>query len=243
MGGKELTDAIKIRLPGVMERYPFLTWLGLRDVIAYKLRDVFSFRGKIISAYGQDLSMTDVFAHFASTHDRFTMEQINSLKTDLDTPIYFDPIYENSLRINMNEFVSRDHALFDIDATDAAISRFCTGDYIPLKDINFFGSFPDAGYQWNEFLLEHYVADFSKGFKLLHTGFNAYIAVGAIVMRSSHLENYNDLITEELANSDISLTREDALQYLVGVGLLARRNYSGIDQIISNAKLLRSMKG
>ena len=43
MGGKELTDAIEVKLPTVMERYPFLEWLGLRDVIAYNLRDMFSF--------------------------------------------------------------------------------------------------------------------------------------------------------------------------------------------------------
>lgn len=243
MGGKELTDAVIVKLPAIMERYPFLTWLGLRGVIAYKLQDVFSFRGKIISAYGQDLSMSDVFAHFAATRDHFTLEKLNSLKRDLDTPIYFDSVYANSLRINKDEFVSRDQVSFDTEATDAAISRFCTGDYIALKEISFFGSFPDAGFPWNGFLLEHYVADFSKKFKLLHIGFTAGTPVGAIVKRSSRFDDFDELVSAELAVSKIPLNRENALQYLVDIGLLARRNYRGIEQTLSRAKLQRSKKG
>ncbi len=243
MGGKELTDAIEVKLPAVMERYPFLEWLGLRDVIAYKLRDMFSFKGKIISPYGQDLSMTDVFAHFASTRDYFTLEQLNSLKRDLDTPIYFDSVYANSLRINADEFVSRDQAAFDIEATDAAISRFCTGDYIVLREISFFGSFPDAEFSWNVFLLEHYIADFSKDFKLLHGGFIAGKPVGAIVRRSSHYNDFDELLSAELAVSGIPLDRENALQYLVDNGLLARKTYGKIEQVLSTAKQQRLTKG
>lgn len=243
MGGKELTDAIEIKLPGIRECYPFLTWLGLRDVIAYKLRDVFSFKGKIISAYGQDLSMSDVFAHFASSHDHFTMEQLNFLKRDLDTPIYFGSVYENSLRINEDEFVSREQEAFDVAATDAAIDRFCVGDYIALKEISFFGSFPDAGFPWNGFLLEHYAADFSKKYKLLHVGYTAGTTVGAIVKRSSRFEDFDELISADLADSNIPLNRQSALQYLVDVGFLARRHFSGIDQILTKAKLQRSKKG
>lgn len=243
MGGKELTDAIEVKLPTVMERYPFLEWLGLRDVIAYKLRDMFSFKGKIISPYGQNLSMTEVFAQFASTRDYFTLEQLNSLKRDLDTPIYFDSVYANSLRINADKFVSRDQAAFDIEATDAAISRFCTGDYIALREISFFGSFPNAGFPWNGFLLEHYVAEFSKDFKLVHSGFTAGKPVGAIVRRSSRYNEFDELLSAELAVSGIPLDRENALQYLVDNGLLARKNYGKIEQVLSTAKQQRLTKG
>lgn len=243
MGGKELTDAIEVKLPTVMERYPFLERLGLRNVIAYKLRDMFSFKGQIISPYGKDLSMTEVFAHFASTLDYFTLEQLNSLKRDLDTPIYFDSVYANSLRINADEFVSRDQAAFDIEATDAAISRFCTGDYIALREISFFGSFPNAGFPWNGFLLEHYVAEFSKNFKLMHSGFTAGKPVGAIVRRSSRYNDFDELLSAELAVSGIPLDRESALQYLVDNGLLARKNYGKIEQVLSTAKQQRLTKG
>lgn len=243
MGGKELTDAIDIKLPGIKERYPFLTWLGLRDVIAYKLRDVFSFKGKIISAYGQNFSMSDMFAHFAKSHDHFTLEQLNSLKGDLDTPIYFDSVYANSLRINQNEFVSRDREAFNVAATDAAIDRFCIGDYIALKEISFFGSFPNAGFPWNVFLLEHYVSDFSRKYKLMHVGFTASTSVGAIVKRDSNYETFDELLTTILAESNILLNEQNALKYLLDNGMIARRYYSGIQQILVKAKLQRTLKG
>ena len=240
MGGKELIDLIATRLPQINERYPFLTPVGLRDAIAYKLRDEFSFKGKIISTYGQDLSMTDVFAHFASTHEHFTLDQLNSLKLDLNTPIYFDPVYENSLRISADDFVSRNQARFDVDATDDAISRFCTGDYIALKEISFFGSFPDAGFPWNGFLLEHYTAAFSRKYKLLHLDFIASNPAGAIVARSSGVDDFNDVLADELAKSNIQLDAETALRYLVDKGFLARRRYTGIEQVLTKAKQQRS---
>ncbi|WP_279127606.1 hypothetical protein [Acidaminococcus fermentans] len=243
MGGKELTDEIERCLPSIMERYPFLTWLGLRDVLAYKLQDIFSFKGKIISSYGKDLSMTDIFAHFAKTHDYFTLEQLDALKQELGTPIYFDAVYAHSLRISQKDFVSRDQASFDTEATDYAISRFCTGDYIPLKYVSFFGSFPDAGFPWNEFLLEHYVACFSEKFKLLHIGFNANIPGGAIVRRTSHYHTIDDIIVAELADNKIPLVREDALEHLAETGLIIRRNYKKIEQALFKAKVQRQRKG
>lgn len=243
MCGKELTDAIETRLPSVMERYSFLTWLGLRDVIAYKLRDRFSFKGKIISAYGKELSMSDIFARFASSHEQFTLEQLNQLKRDLDTAIYFDSVYANSLRISKEEFVSRNQACFDVRAIDAAISRFCVDDYIALKEISFFGSFPYPGFPWNAFLLEHYVADFSNDYRLMHIGFAAECATGVVVKRESRYESFDELICSELASSNIPLTVDAALQYLVDIGFLARKNYKGIEQTLEKAKMLRTTKG
>ena len=240
MGGKELIDLIAARLPQINERYPFLTPVGLRDAIAFKLRDEFSFKGKIISSYGQELSMTDVFAHFASVHEHFTLAQLNSLKLDLNTPIYFDPVYENALRISEDDFVSRNQARFDIEATDDAISRFCTGDYIALKEISFFGSFPDAVFPWNGFLLEHYVAAFSKKFKLLHLDFTASTPAGAIVVRNSGFDDFDDVLADDLAKSNIPLDAETALQHLVDKGFLARRRYTGIEHVLTKAKQQRS---
>lgn len=243
MGGKELTDTIQNKLPSIMERYPYLTWLGLRDVLAYKLKDMFSFNGKIISAYGEDLSMTDVFAHFAKTHEHFTLAQLDMLKNDLDTSIYFDAVYANSLRVNKDEFVSMDQAKFNIDATDIAIGQFFHGDFISIKDISLFGGFPDAHFPWNHFLLQHYVASYSKEYKLLHTGFNAGKPVGAIVKRNSQINTFDDVIIRALAESQIQLNSDNALQYLYDAGYIARRSYGSLDTILVRANLYRANKG
>lgn len=243
IGGNELVETIAVKYPAIMERYPYLTQLGMRDVIGYKLRDVFSFKGKIISALGEDLSMSDVFADYAKSHEHFTLTQLNALKTELDTPIYFDSVYETSLRIDKENFVSKEQANFDSIATDAAIDRFCVGDYITISEISHFGSFPYADFPWNGFLLEHYVSDYSKSYKLMHAGFNGGTPVGAIVKRTSKFENFDELITSALADSTISLNKQDALQYLCDNGFLARRSYGAIEQILVNANAQRSQKG
>lgn len=243
MGGKELVDTIKQKLPSVMEKYPFLTEYGLRDAIAYKLQDTFSFKGKIISTLGQDLSMEKVFADFASSNAHFTLTQLNSLKNDLNTPIYFDAVYQNSLRINKEEFVSPEQANFDVTATDAAIDRFCQGEYVSIKEISLFGAFPDAGFPWNEFLLQHYVANYSKSYKLLHAGFTAGYAVGTIVKRTSKLNTFEEVITKALADSGIALNSDDALQYLSDSGFLARRSYGNIEAVLVKANQQRLNKG
>ncbi|UYO61176.1 hypothetical protein LNN31_10300 [Acetobacterium wieringae] len=243
MGGNELVRLIEVKYPSIKERYPFLTPLGMRDAIGYKLREVFSFKGKIISALGQDISMTDVFADFAKSHEHFTLEQLNTLKNELETPIYFSAVYANSLRISRDTFVSKNQANFDINETDEAIDRFCTGDYITISEIRHYGSFPYAGFPWNSYLLEHYVSDFSKKYKLVHSGFNAKSAVGAIVKRTSKIEVFGELITTALADSTINLNKDDALQYLCENGFLARRSYGDIDKILDRASMLRRQRG
>lgn len=243
MGGNELVDIINKKLPSIREKYPFLTDIGLRETIAYKLQDSFTFIGNIISAIGQDLSMEKVFSDFAAANSHFTLTQLNSLKKDLNTQIYFDAVYQNSLRINKEEFVSPDQAKFDIPATDSTIDRFCPGDFVSIKDISIFGAFPDAGFPWNVFLLQHYVANYSKKYKLLHCSFLQNNVVGAVVKQSSSINTFEEVIIKALAESKITLDRETALQYLCDLGFLAKRSYSNIERVIAKANRQRLTKG
>ena len=236
VSGKEMIDAIRAKYPTMLERFPQFSQNGLRDAIAYYLRDQFSFNGNIISSLQKQLSMNDVFAEFAKTHASFTLEELNVLKNEMNSTIYFDAIYENSLRVSRERFVSKNEANFDVEKTDEAIASFCTGAYLPLAGINSFGIFPYVGFPWNIFLLEHYVASYSEKFKLLHVGYNADKCVGAIVKKDSGIDNFNALVIDVLTHSGISLNKEDALQYLYDLGYLARRRFSDIDQILIRAK-------
>lgn len=166
--GNELVEAVEAHFPDIKEMYQWITPVGMRNVIGYKLNDRFSFNGNIISKYGEDLSMAEVYAKYCRKHSRFTLDELNVLKQELGSTIYFDEIYANSLRISQNEFVSQDMAQFDVEATDEAIGRICTGQYMSLQEIRDFGTFPYAGYPWNEYLLEHFVANYSQKFMLLH---------------------------------------------------------------------------
>ena len=241
--GNELVEAVETHFPDIKEMYQWITPVGMRNVIGYKLNDRFSFNGNIISKYGEDLSMAEVYAKYCRKHSRFTLDELNVLKQELGSTIYFDEIYANSLRISQNEFVSQDMAQFDVEATDEAIGRICTGQYMSLQEIRDFGTFPYAGYPWNEYLLEHFVANYSQKFMLLHIGYSANVCAGAIVKQASSFKDFNDLLVDILANSNIVLDEDSALEYLRQQGYIARRRYSDIGRIVTEAKVVRSKKG
>jgi len=240
ISGNEMITAINTKYPAMLERFPQFSQLGLRDSIAYYLQGQFAFNGNIISSLENKLSMNDVFAEFAKAHERFTLDELNVLKNEMNSTIYFDAVYENSLRVSKDLFVSKNEADFDVEKTDAAISAFCRGAYIPLSEVTSFSSFPYAGYPWNIFLLEHYVAMYSIEYKLMHKGYNGDNCVGAIVKRTSGIEDYETLIEDVLTHSEIELNKNEALQYLYDKGYIARRKYSGIEQILIKA---RAQKG
>lgn len=242
VGGNELYDAIKAKYPCIIENNSLYSVYGFRDALKYKLGNRFSFKGNIISRAGQELSMADVFANYAKHHESFTLTELQSLAAELTTVIYFNPVYENCLRISKEQFVSKNQAQFAIVDTDAAIDRVCTGDYIAIQGITNFGVFPYSGFPWNSFLLEHYVAEYSRKYRLLHSSFNGTKCAGAIVKRSVGIDTFDDFIVDVLANSNIELNKASALQFLSDTGYLARRRYSNIESLIIKANAQRNRK-
>lgn len=243
ISGNELIEAISKKYPNVIEQNPNLSQIGMRNVFGYYLKDKFSFKGNIISELGESFSMNDVFADFCKNKSVFTLDELKVLKKELNTVIYFDAVYENSLRISQKDFVSKNLADFQVKKTDETIDSFCTGEYIAIRKITQFGLFPDAGFQWNSYLLEHYVAMFSHSYKLIHLNYNENACVGGIVRKNSDIDTFDELIIDVLATNDLPLNKEDALQYLCDEGFMARRSYSGIEQVLIKARELRNKKG
>lgn len=244
VSGDELIEIVKIKFPQVLERQPQFSKLGMRDAIGYKLKDRYSFKGEIISEKGKSLSMSDIYARYCKSKRSFTLNNLKALKKTLNSGvIYFEAVYDNALRISKNEFVSKNLAKFDIKGTDEAVDRFCKRDYIAIKDIGHFGSLPDAGFPWNSYLLEHYIADYSQKYKLIHTNFNENSCVGAIVKRTADIEDFFALVVDVIANSEIMLNIDDTLNYLCDRGFIARRSYKDIEQAIVQAKVIREKRG
>ena len=242
IGGNELYDAVCAKYPYIIEENRALSKYGFRDALKAKLGDRFSFKGNIISRLGQELSMADVFAKYAMNHDSFTLAELQSLASNLSTSIYFEAIYENSLRISRDQFVAKNAAQFPVEAMDEALDRICRGKYIPLVEATNFGAFPYAGFPWNIFLLEHYVASYSRKYMLLHSGFNGTECAGAIVKRSAGIDSFDDLIVDLLANNQIEMKKDPVLQFLSDKGYLARRRYSEIESLIIKANAQRKRK-
>ena len=242
IGGNELYDVIRAKYPYIIDENQALSMYGFRDALKAKLGDKFSFKGNIISRSGQELSMADVFAKYARSHDTFTLSELQSLANNLATPIYFEAIYENSLRIGRDQFVAKTAAHFPVEAMDETLDRICMGQYIPLLEATNFGAFPYVGFPWNIFLLEHYVASYSQKYMLLHSSFNGTECAGAIVKRSAGIDSFDDLIVDLLANNQIEMKKAPVLQFLSDKGYLARRRYSEIESLIIKANAQRQRK-
>lgn len=243
ISGNELVSAIKAKYPYIIDNNQNFSALGMRDAIKYNLQERFSFSGNVISGKGKWMSMADVFANYAKGRSAFDIAELVTLAEEMNSSVYFEAVYENSLRISQSQFVSKEQAQFHVYETDMAIDRFCIGKYIPIKAVNEFGSFPDAGFPWNPYLLAHYVYSYSKRYKLLTAGFNRNTSVGAIVSRNSGIESFDDFLAIALAEGNCILKKENALNFLVDQGYLARRNYSNIEKILIQANAQRNMKG
>lgn len=242
IGGNEIYNAVKVKFPYIIQDNHSLSVYGFRDALKIKLGNKFCFKGNIISSSGQVLSMADIFAKYARSHDSFMLSEIQGLAGNLSTVVYFEPIYDNSLRISRDQFVSKASAQFSIFDTDEAIDRVCTDKYIPIQGVTNFGIFPYAGFPWNNFLLEHYVANYSRKYMLLHSSFNNTECVGAIVKRSANINSFDDLIIDLLVNNSIEMKKIPVLQFLSDNGYLARRRYSEIESLIIRANAQKQRK-
>ena len=234
---------IEARYPYILESNPLISMMGMRDALKYHLGSRFSFKGNIISAPDRAISMADVFGNYARTHTTFTMTELKNLTVEMNSTVYFDAVYDNSLRISKEQFVSKDYAQFRVEDTDRAIARFCTSAFMPIGNIREFGTFPDAGYPWTTFLLEHFVYSYSRQFKLLHAGFNRECSVGAIVRRDAGIESFTNLLSIALGESEMPIKKDKALSFFVEKGYLARRNYSDIEKVLIQANTHRNRKG
>lgn len=245
ISGSELVVLLRERLPHIMDPYSHISETGIRKALGVWLSDKFSFNGNLVSALGKELSISDVYAHFCQKHRRFTLQDLYALRDSIgqNPSIYFDVVYDNTLRISEEQFVAKDMARFDIDGTDAAIDLFCPDDYISIEAITSFSAFPDAGYLWNMYLLEHYVYAYSSRYRLVHNGFRASQVKGAIVKKESPYIELRDVLVHDLATSKVALQRDDALDYFVQKGYIARMRLADIEGILSAANGMRSMKG
>ena len=241
--GNEITRFISENYSRIVERNSFASELGIRNAVGYLLRNEYKQNGAVFCALDADLTMGEIVANIGNGKDSFTIADVEQLQADLDIKGYVDFIHVNSVRISYDFFVSPENISFDIDNTDKALDRYCTGEYLPIKDVEQFGSFPMCGYEWNEFLLESYLAKYSKQYRLLHGGYGLYKCAGAMVKRSSRIETFEELVIDVLSKSNVRLDSEDAIEFLKESGYISRKSFAGIENILIKANTARNKRG
>lgn len=232
----ELIQLIEEHCPSVLMNTPDYPLWGIRNALAYLLRDKFSFRGAIISDKDEEISMAEVFSDFCQRSEHITVDELRNFANELNTVIYWDSVYGEMVRINQNEFIRREQIHFDIEQTDSVLENLIQSTYAPIKTINLFLHFPTIDVPWNNFVLESYVANYSKKFRLLHASYSATDCCGAMVRQDSGVSDYRTLIVDVLAKNTDWKNKKDALQLLVDLGYQQRRSYSDIEKVMQEAK-------
>lgn len=213
--------------------------IAIKRILRVFLDNEFEFTPALVTKKGDSLDSKGLFQSFGAEHETLTLSQIREFADDLNINIYWKPLLREVVRVSSSYFVRNDKINFDADAIDQVLDDLCPGNYIALKDISIFLSFPDVGYKWNEFLLESYLREFSKQFKLIQNSFSMDGCYGAMVRNSSNLKTFEDIVTDMLAHRNDWNDEASALECLVNSGLQQRRAYKNISSIIKKAKLIR----
>ncbi len=238
----ELMQLIEEHCPSVLINTSDYPMWGLRNALAYLLREKFSFRGAIISDKDEEISMAEVFSDFCQQSEHITLKELKRFADELNTVIYWDSVYGKMVRISQNEFIRRDQIHFNIEQTDAVLDSLVRSEYTPIKNINLFLHFPTIDVPWNNFVLESYIANYSKKYRLLHANYAATDCCGAVVRQESGISDYRTLIVDVLSKNTGWKTKKDALQLLVDLGYQQRRSYSDIEKVMQEAKIRLSMQ-
>lgn len=234
----ELIEDISNQIPSIIDNNSVFTDIGIRKVIAIKLDDQFSFINNLISSKHHPINTEDAFLALAH-RDKFTMDDVIGLAKECDSlaNVYIELLLRHSVRINKDNFVSSDFVNFKTDEIDRLLMRICKNDYIALNDVDTLSIFPDCGYTWTTFLLESYVFNHSKLFRLEHAKyFNQTVALGGIVKKHSSINNFNTMIAQSVIDDNIPLNKEIILDYMCEKKFIGRHSYKELQTIIDKAR-------
>jgi hypothetical protein len=239
----ELLEDMRLQTHSLLDNNENFTEIGIRKVLEIKLGDRFKFTNNIISSISEPISTEDVFYRLAEK-ENYTIDEVVRLAADCDTlaNVWIGYLFNYSVRVNKNDFVECHHVHFDISATDDVLAKLCPSEYVSLRDITLFTALPDCGYPWNEYLLECYVACYSKQFTLLHGRYFGKKAVGAIVKKSSDINDFSELLIQVIDKADVPLNKKSALDFLFDNGYIAQRRYDEIDDVLSQIKKNKNKK-
>ncbi|MEY8319949.1 hypothetical protein AAK894_02585 [Lachnospiraceae bacterium 46-61] len=237
---KKLLSILDEKCPHIMERFSQYSEIGKRDALKYYLEYKFSFQTYYVSSKDKNMSIEKDFYDFSIAHDFFTIEQLKSLKKDINSKL-LSIVYNNAVRISETNFVSKKQITFDVKQIDMELEKHCTGEYIPLQEIDM-KFLPNVAFPWTIYLLEQYVAFYSETFKLVHRNFAITSCTGAIVKQKSNINKFDDLLIDELIKSNIELNNDTAMKYLQSKGYFKNQNYK-VDKIVEEAIMIIQQRG
>ncbi|MBR2215713.1 MAG: hypothetical protein IJ849_08155 [Selenomonadaceae bacterium] len=215
---------------------------AFHGALGYFLKDNFRFEKHYLIRNDVDIaSQKELFAEFCAERESFTLEELRAFAAEHNANYrgYYDLIRQKALRVSQENFVNPEKVSFDIAATDEKLAVFCSGEYLPLKEIQTFHflMLPSVdGAEWSKFLLESYLYGISRKFHLLHVGFTDGDTAGVMARRDAPFNNYGEILADALSQSRDWKNESEALEFLAGKGYLSRANYGKIKAVCRQAR-------
>lgn len=237
---KNLREIFNKACPSAALDSEYLKDYAIRDILKIIFQDEFDFSSSVITEKGNPLDIGQLYRNYAAEHEQLSLREIKEFQETIGLPIYWDDIFKEMVRISATELVRRDKVQFDVDAVDDALEKMYPNEYTALKDITLFLSLPAASVRWNGYVLESYLRDYSKKFRLVQVSISNDDYYGVMLKSTSNLESYNDVAADMLAKNESWTDEKSALRCLVDAKFQQRAKNSNISAIVKAARQKRA---
>lgn len=228
----------------LIEMNPEISEAALYTCFCKLVEDCFERNARMLTRKGASKNTYTAVIEFCRKQDKCTYEHLEYIAKQVAGTIRRPDIVEAAnavmVRVDKDDFIADRLIKFDTDCIDAALDYVVTDDFIGMREITTFSTFPFTGYGWNLYLLESYCRRFSKKYKYETRRANSSNS-GAIVAKSCAL-NYHDIMTHAVARSDRKLQQDEVFDFLTEAGYMERKKYSDIDSLINEAAQLRERR-
>lgn len=208
------------------------------------VEDKYDRYARVLTRKGTSVDTYTAVRNFCNNKNRCYYNELEdvakSVSGTIRTPDIVEAANSIMIRISADEFISDEQIDFDIDRIDSAIKTIVKNDFIGLKEITTFSTFPFCGYGWNLFLLESYCRRFSRKYRYDTRRANSSNS-GAIVVKTCTL-SYHQIMAHAVARSGRDLTKDEVFGYLTEIGYIERKRYGEIDSLIKDAEDIRERR-
>ncbi len=234
----------EIQFDNLIEANPEISKAALYTCFCKLVEDRFERNARVLMRKGASKDTYTAIIEFCQKQDKCTYDRLEDIAKRVTGTIRRPDIIEAAnavmIRVDKDDFIADRFIQFDADRIDAALDYVITDDFIGIREITTFSTFPFCGYRWNLYLLESYCRRFSKKYKYETRRANSSNS-GAIVIKSCML-SYHDIMTQAVARSGRDLQQSEVFGFLTETGYMERKKYRDIDLLINEAAQLRERR-
>lgn len=234
----------EIQFDHLIEANPEISETALYTCFCKLVEDRFERNARVLTRKGASKDTYTAVIEFCRKQDKCTYDHLEGIAKRVAGTIRRPDIIEAAnavmVRVDKDDFIADRFIQFDTDRIDAALDYVITDDFIGMREITTFSTFPFCGYGWNLYLLESYCRRFSKKYKYETRRANSSNS-GAIVVKSCTL-SYHDIMTQAVARSGRDLQQSEVFGFLTEAGYMERKKYRDIDLLINEAAQLRERR-